>query len=118
MDMQDRVAHNGVLGGVRDGVFLSHDSGRLLSRTSAIRSSLRAVPRLARTVRPHILVGCIVDHGCCRRRIYRAGDLSSLFHLPNHQIREIPTAHSATVTVREIDDDDHMNVVHYLDCSS
>lgn len=34
------------------------------------------------------------------------------------QIREIPAALSATVTAREIDDNGHMNVVHYLALSS
>ncbi|MEV3964408.1 thioesterase family protein [Nocardia sp. NPDC050193] len=34
------------------------------------------------------------------------------------QIREIPPALSAAVTGREIDDNGHMNVVHYLDLGS
>ncbi|WP_280436331.1 thioesterase family protein [Nocardia carnea] len=34
------------------------------------------------------------------------------------QIREIPAALSAAVTAHEIDDNGHMNVVHYLDLSS
>lgn len=34
------------------------------------------------------------------------------------QIREIPAALSAAVTARHIDDNGHMNVLHYLDLSS
>ncbi|MEV0366772.1 thioesterase family protein [Nocardia fusca] len=34
------------------------------------------------------------------------------------QIREIPAALAAAVTAREIDDNGHMNVVHYLDLGS